>query len=114
MESFGVIIIVLIFAYGVYLINRYKKAVNFRMKIIRLCNSLINEAIVERNEQKLNLFMRGRSSYSLLQLLISFKPLKLHNFFSKEFIHQVNDYKKRQRGEDILELVKIYNNCARL
>lgn len=114
MESISIISVVLLFSYVIYLINRYNKAVHFRNKVIRYSNNLINEAIMERNEYKLNLFMRGRNAYLMYHYLLSFKPLKLHNFFSREFIQYINEYKRKQKGEDILERAKVYNNCARL
>lgn len=127
MESISIISVVLLFSYGIYLINRYQKATIFKMKVTKLCNTKINEAILEKDEHKLNLFMKGRSVYSLYQYLLSFKKLKLHNYFSKEFMTYVNKGKIDDTKRDVIitldrlrereyleltELAQVYNYCA--
>lgn len=71
-------------ALGCYKFNRNIKVYDFRMKIIDMEHKRYDEAI----RQGLHFKYRGLAKkYSYDDMLNSFKPLKLENWFTEEEIH---------------------------
>lgn len=93
------------FSSVIWLIYRYEQARRFDLKVKRLCNKIISEILIESKVKegkelevildRYNYFMRCLYKYSLFSYWFSRKKLKLHYWFDRKFIDEVNKKKAK-------------------
>lgn len=79
-----------IFSYGIYLLFRNNKVYKFRTRIIDLeTYKYLAEKSYEKNPYELH------DRYTYAEMLYSFKPLKLEDWFTKEEVESLLKYETK-------------------
>lgn len=118
------VLIALLFGLSIAILIRYEKARKFNLKVKRLCNKIISETLVDSKAKegkeledyldKYNYFMRCLYRYNLISYLFSTRKLKLHEWFDRKLIDEVNKLKANSKKQEEDNIIQLYDKMAKL